>query len=198
MWISPITLDGRFVRLEPLQAHHATGLLAAADQDLFRFTPQGPDEWSVDGFQRDIDRLNALPDVVAFAIVNLARNLVLGRTTYMDIQAQHRGLEIGRTWISRSCHGTVVNPEAKYLMLRHAFEDRGAIRVAFKTGVDNIHSQRAIAKLGCMREGVLRQDRILPNGRSRDSAVFSIVDHEWPSIKAKLETRIAEAGKAAQ
>jgi N-acetyltransferase len=196
MWITPITLEGTFVRLEPLQAIHAPGLLSAADRALFQFTPQGPDEWSVDGFRRDIERLNAMHDVVAFAIVSRAKEVVVGRTTYMDIQPQHRGIEIGRTWISSSCHGTVVNPETKYLMLRHAFEDRGAIRVEFKTGVDNLHSQRAIAKLGCVREGVLRQDRLLANGRARDSVVFSIVDHEWPEIKTTLEGRITETANA--
>ena len=192
MWISPVTLNGNTVRLEPLGHAHAPGLHAAAEPELFRFTPQGPREWSVDGFRADIDQVNALADVVAFAVVHQASDTVIGRTTYMDIQPQHRCVEIGRTWLARAHQGTAVNPEMKYLMLKHAFEDRSAIRVAFKTAAENLHSQRAIAKLGAVREGTLRQDRILPNGIARDTVVFSIIDREWPSMKLQLERRISQ------
>ena len=192
MWISPVTLNGSTVRLEPLGHGHAPGLHTAAEPELFRFTPQGPREWSVDGFRADIDQINVLADVVAFAVVHQASDTVIGRTTYMDIQPQHRCVEIGRTWLARSHQGTAVNPELKYLMLKHAFEDRSAIRVAFKTAAENLHSQRAIAKLGAVREGTLRQDRIMPNGVARDTVVFSIIDREWPAIKLQLERRISQ------
>src|SRR5688572_4240676 len=168
-WVTPVILEGHVVRLEPLHARHAEGLLAAAEPALFEFTPQAPPEWSIEGFRRDIEHINSLPGVVAFAIMHKPSGAVVGRTTYMDIQPHNRGLEIGRTWIARAHQGTAVNPEMKLLMLRHAFESLSAVRVQFTTGHTNLHSQRAIAKLGASREGVRRQDRVLPDGRLRDT-----------------------------
>jgi RimJ/RimL family protein N-acetyltransferase len=197
MWITPVTLGGEHVRLEPLERRHAPDLLAAADKELFRFTPQAPPSWSVEGFERDIARVTALPDVVAFAIVLAGR--AIGRTTYMDIKPEHRGVEIGRTWIARVHHGTRVNPEIKLLMLAHAFETLSptAIRVQFTTGGSNLHSQTAIAKLGAVREGVLRHCRIVPGGPDpgddkivRDTVVYSILAEEWPGVKAGLLRRL--------
>ncbi len=189
-WVLPVTLTGRIVRVEPLEPRHAPGLLAAADPALFRFTPQGPAEWSVAGFEADIRRVTALPDVVAFAMILVETGAVIGRTTYMDIRPPHRGLEIGRTWISRPHQGTKVNPEVKHLMLRHAFETLGAIRVQLATGGNNLHSQAAIAKLGAVKEGTLRKQRILADGTPRDTVYYSILDDEWPRIKAGLEARL--------
>lgn len=199
MWIQPVALQGRVIRLEPLAAHHAPALLAAADPELFRFTPQAPPEWSVAGFEQSITKVNALPDVVAFAIVLTDTNQAIGRTTFMDIQPANRGVEIGRTWIGRAWHGTRVNPEIKYLMLRHAFETLSptAIRVQFTTGGMNLHSQTAIAKLGAVKEGVLRHNRIVPGGPDpaeptilRDTVYYSILAAEWPSVKSRLSQRI--------
>ena len=190
MWIAPITLAGREVRLEPCAIGHAQGMLAAASPEIFRFTPQAPTEWSVRGFIEQIEKINALPDVVAFAIVHQPTNQVIGRTTFMDIQPQHRGVEIGRTWISRAHQGSMVNPEMKYLMMQHAFEQKDAIRVCYKTGLNNVHSQRAIAKLGAVREGVLRNHMILPDGSFRDTVVFSVTNAEWPAVKQGLEHRL--------
>lgn len=201
MWISPLTLTGRTVRLEPIEKRHAPDLLAAADRELFRFTPQAPAQWSVEGFERDIDRVNSLPNVVAFAIIHLASGKAIGRTTYMEILPDHRGVEIGRTWISRPFHGTLVNPEIKFLMLRHAFEQitPTAIRVQFTTGGQNVHSQAAIAKLGATREGTLRKCRIVPGGPDptdpkifRDTVYYSILDDEWPDVKRTLLTRLGQ------
>jgi N-acetyltransferase len=188
--VSPTTLTGRVVRLEPLRAEHAPGLLRAADPELFRFTPQGPDEWTEAGFRETIAGVNAIPDCVAFAIIHQPTDTVIGRTTYMEIRPANRGLEIGRTWLARAHQGTAVNPEMKYLLMRHAFETLGAIRVQYKTGHNNLHSQRAIAKLGAVREGVLRNHVILPDGSFRHTVVFSITDTEWPDIKSALERRI--------
>lgn len=199
MWIEPVILKGQVVRLEPLEPRHAADLLGAADPELFRHTPQAPDEWTAAGFEREITRVSALPDVVALAIVHLGSGKAIGRTTYMDIKAEHRGVEIGRTWIGRAHHGTKVNPEIKYLMLRHAFEGLSppAARVQFTTGGGNVHSQRAIAKLGAVREGVLRRNRLVPRGPDpgdppylRDTVYFSILDEEWPEVKKCLEERI--------
>ena len=198
-WIPPVTLTGRTVRLEPLEKRHAPGLLAAAEPALFRFTPQMPDEWTVAGFEKQIDGLNAMKDVVPFAMVHAESGEVIGRTTYMDIIPFSRGLEIGRTWIARAHQGTRVNPEAKFLMLRHAFETLtpAAIRVQLCTGGPNLHSQHAIAKLGAIREGGLRNHRIVPDGPDvtaphilRDTVVFSILPAEWPTVKRGLIKRI--------
>jgi N-acetyltransferase len=207
-WINSTTLDCeevvRTIRLVPLDVRHAADLFAVADQDLFHHSSQGPLEWSVRGFEMELEKVNALPGVVAFAIV-LADGYrggragqAIGRTTYMDIKPEHRGLEIGRTWIGRAFHGTRVNPEAKYLMLRHAFEvlSPPAIRVQLTTNHTNLHSQAAIAKLGAVREGVLRKARIMPSALSRAEPVirdwvhFSIVDDEWPRAKHRLEERL--------
>ena len=189
-WVKPLVLEGRVVRLEPLQSRHAPGLLAAASPDLFRFTPQAPREWSLAGFEADIARVTSLPDVVAFAVLDSATGTVIGRTTYMDIRSVAKGLEIGRTWITRSSQGTAVNPEMKFLMMRHAFEALGAIRVQFTTGHENLHSQRAIAKLGAVREGTLRNHMILPDGRFRDTVFFGVTVAEWPAIKLRLIDRL--------
>lgn len=204
-WISPTTLaDPRCttVRLEPLEQRHAADLLAAADPRLFEHSPQEPPEWSVAGFEAQIAKLNALPDVVAFAIVLASGDRAgraIGRSTYMDIRTDHRGVEIGRTWISRPFHGTRVNPEIKYLMLRHAFEGLtpSAIRVAFTTGETNRHSQHAIAKLGATREGMLRDTRIMhpsparPRGFTCGTVYFSILAAEWPQVRSRLHERLA-------
>lgn len=191
MWVQPLTLSGRRVRLEPLEPRHAPGLLAAASPDLFLHTPQAPPEWSVAGFEADIRRVTSLPDVVAFVILHAPTNTVVGRTTYMDIREKDKGIEIGRTWIAKHHQGAAVNPEAKYLLLRHAFETLGAVRVQLTTGGGNLHSQRAIARLGAVREGTLRNLRILPDGRLRDTVYFSILPDEWPGVKRALEERLA-------
>jgi RimJ/RimL family protein N-acetyltransferase len=197
MWITPITLVGRVVRLEPCTVAHAAGMFDIAMEsgaETFRFTLPPTNEpigqWSAAGVAADIERINALSYVVAFAVIHLPSNRIIGRTTYMEIRPPHRGVEIGRTWIARAHQGTAVNPEMKYLMMRHAFETKGAIRVQFKTGLNNLHSQAAIAKLGAVREGVLRNQMILPDGTKRDTVVFSVTDAEWPMVKSRLEQRL--------
>lgn len=204
-WVRPVTLEcpgvARSIRLEPLEARHAPDLFAAADRELFRHTMQAPQEWSVRGFEQELEQVKSLPGVVALAIVlsggaNAGR--AIGRSTFMDIKPEHRAVEIGRTWIGRAHHGTRVNPEAKYLMLRHAFESLAppAIRVQITTNGTNLHSQAAIAKLGAVREGLLRKARIVPPSLDRpepavrDWVIFSILDDEWPRIKEHLETRL--------
>ncbi len=108
----------------------------------------------------------------------------------MDVRPAHRGLEIGYTWIARAYQGTRVNPECKYLLLRHAFEKLGAIRVQLKTDGRNLQSQHAIEKLGAVKEGVLRKHLILPDGYVRDTVMYSITDSEWPHVKSRLEARL--------
>jgi RimJ/RimL family protein N-acetyltransferase len=204
-WVKPTILGpgdiARSIRLEPLERRHARGLFTAADRELFRHTMQAPPEWSVRGFEIEMEKVTSLPDVVAFAIVLASgpdAGSAIGRTTFMDIKPEHRGLEIGRTWIGRAHHGTRVNPEAKYLMLRHAFESLSpaAIRVQITTNGTNLHSQAAIAKLGAVREGVLRNARIMPPSLDRpepavrDWVFFSILAEEWPGVRQRLEQRL--------
>lgn len=204
-WITPVALDCpgivRTIRLEPLEARHAPDMFAAADQELFKHSMQGPHEWSVRGFELEMEKVNSLPGVVAFAVVLASGDragAAIGRTTFMDIKPEHRGVEIGRTWISRPYHGTRVNPEAKYLMLRHAFEflSPTAIRVQITTSGTNLHSQAAIAKLGAKKEGVLRNARIMPPALTRtepairDWVIFSILEDEWKAAKVSLENRL--------
>jgi N-acetyltransferase len=205
-WIEPTVLTdpthATTIRLEPLERRHAADLHAVADPALFAHSMQAPDEWSVAGFEREIDKVCGLPGTAAFAMVLAAgpeQGRAIGRSTYMDVRAEHRGLEIGRTWIGRRWHGTRVNPEAKFLMLRHAFECLAppAVRVQLTTNITNLHSQAAIAKLGALREGVLRKFRIMPPALERretlvrDWVVFSIVDDEWPDVKTRLQARLA-------
>ncbi len=189
MEVEPTVLTGRVVRLEPLTLDHAAGLLAAATPDLFALSPQKPDPWDVDGMRAEVARVLGLGDV-AFAVVHRPTAAVIGRTSYMDIRPAHRGLEIGRTWIATAHQGTAVNPEMKLLMLRHAFEALGAVRVQLKTDARNVQSQRAIAKLGAVREGVLRRHMVLPDGFVRDTVVFSITDEDWPEVKRRLVSRL--------
>ena len=205
-WVKPVVLQAggatRSIRLEPLERRHARDLFAAADPELFRHTMQAPPEWSVRGFEMEMEKIISLPDVVPFAIVLASgpkSGTAIGRTTFMDIRPEHRGLEIGRTWIGRAHHGTRVNPEAKYSMLRHAFESLSpaAIRVQITTNGTNLHSQAAIAKLGAVREGVLRNARIMPPALNRtepavrDWVFFSILAEEWPGVRQQLERRLA-------
>lgn len=197
MDIKPITLTGRTVRLEPLHRRHAADMAAAADDGIFTYHVLQP-EISVAGFEAYIDELNRRPNMVPFAQVLIATGRAVGGTTYMAIDTPNRGLEIGTTWIGRAHQGTLVNPEAKYLLLRHAFEDQGAIRVQLKTDSRNLQSRRAIEKLGAVAEGILRNHVIMPDGYLRASAMYSIIPEEWPAVKAGLERRLGDADAGRQ
>jgi len=125
-----------------------------------------------------------------FVVVRLEDNRVIGSTRYLDVQEADRNVEIGWTWYAPDAWGGVVNPEAKYLLMRHAFDDWRAIRVALKTDINNRHSQGAIKKLGARYEGTLRNQRIRLDGSYRDTVVFSVIESEWPQVKARLEQRL--------
>jgi RimJ/RimL family protein N-acetyltransferase len=188
-----VTLTGRGVALVPLRRTHATGLVqAATDGRLWESTVTTiPDAAGVAAYisaaLAERDAGTALP----FTITLSGSDDVVGCTRYFDIDEVNRHLEIGYTWIAASHQGGSVNPEIKYLMLCHAFEQLGMIRVQFRTDVLNEHSKSAILKLGALFEGITRCERIMPDGRRRDTAVFSILDHEWPAVKARLEQRLA-------
>jgi N-acetyltransferase len=127
-----------------------------------------------------------------FTVILKETGRIVGSTRYLEVRAEHRGVEIGWTWYAPDAWGTVVNPEAKLLLLRHAFEDWKAIRVQFKTDHLNVHSRNAILKLGAKFEGSLRQHRVRSDGTIRDTVMFSILDTEWPAVQAELLERLAE------
>lgn len=194
MNVQPVTLAGSAIRLEPLVPGHAPLLWPKSEPDVFRYTLEWPRDWSAEAFDDWVRYCLQIPASLLWTIFVNETGEAAGMTGYLDIRPQHRGLEIGRTWIARSYQGTRVNPESKYLLLRHAFEDLGAVRVQFKTDLNNLHSQRAIEKLGAVREGVLRRYQIRSNGTVRDSVMYSILAEEWPEVKASLEARLAAAG----
>ncbi|MFN8389900.1 MAG: GNAT family protein [Bdellovibrionota bacterium] len=184
----PIRLSGDTVVLEPLDASHLTDLLAAADSDIWRYLPGPPPTTRelIEQWFHDAQQSARTGFEIPFAIVFRESGRAIGSTRYMDIQRSNSGLEIGWTWVGTDYQRTGVNTECKLLLLSHAFEDLHAVRVQLKTDGRNEKSQRAIERLGAVREGTLRKHRRLWDGFIRDSVYYSILDHEWPSIKARL------------
>lgn len=188
MWRNDISLEGQFLILEPLTALHAPLWAKHHDPELFAYMSRGaPQEGSIEGYAQFIQQLNAEPGRANFAI--RVGGDFAGRISYLGMSEKNRSLEIG-TFIVKDYQGTRVNPEAKYLMLKRAFEDLGVIRVQFKVDARNLRSQRAIEKIGAVREGVLRKHEIVPSGQVRDSVIYSILDDEWPQVKVQLEARL--------
>jgi RimJ/RimL family protein N-acetyltransferase len=191
-WIGATILDGPNVRLEPLALDHAEELMAAAvSPETFRYFSRSPSPWSVDGFRAFFQMLMDEPATVPFCIVERASGVRIGVTTYLDIRPDHRGCEIGWTWLMPSHRGTRTNPEMKRLMLAHAFDDRGAIRVQLKTDLRNLHSQHAIEKLGARKDGVLRENMIMMDGYHRSTVMYSILAAEWPAVRDRLDARLS-------
>jgi RimJ/RimL family protein N-acetyltransferase len=195
MDIEPVTLTGRYVRLEPLSLDHAPGLWAVGhDADIWRFMPYGP----IDSLDRmkwwigEMLRRQAAGDDLPFAVIDLANGQPIGATRYMTIERAHRSLEIGGTWYGKAFQRTAANTESKYLLLRHAFETLGCVRVQFRTDLRNERSQRAIERLGAVREAVFRKHLLMPDGYQRSSVFYSIIDDEWPAVKARLETMLGQ------
>lgn len=175
---------------------HAEGLLAAADRETFAHMPNGPGEWSAPGFAGYIDTLLAHPAVHPFVVLDTRTGTPVGVTSYYDVRPEHRGLSIGYTWLGPAARGTPINPQAKRLLMAHAFEtpifDTGpAIRVQLKTDARNERSQRAMARLGFTLEGTLRNHMVLPDGRRRDSVIFSVTETDWPRVRDTLDARIS-------
>jgi RimJ/RimL family protein N-acetyltransferase len=186
------TLPGQCVQLEPLTAAHRAGLRQAADGErIWQHTllvARGPafEDWFDEALARQRDGRQ-----VPFAVRQLANGRLIGSTRYIDPSERHRHVEIGSTWYVPEAWGTAVNPECKLLLLRHAFEVLGMNRVSFVTDVRNERSQAAIAKLGAVREGILRSHMVTQGGRVRDSVLFSIIAAEWPAVRARLAARLA-------
>lgn len=191
--IEPVILTGQVVRLEPLQMKHTTDLYQAAqDPAIWTYMSIPPISSRNEMEQVIVTALHEQEQGVSlpFAIIDLAQNRVVGSTRYLDIKPYHRGLEIGWTWLAPSVQRTGINTECKYLLLRHAFEVCGAIRVQLKTHHMNFKSQRAIERLGAFKEGTLRNHMIMPDSSYRHTVFYSIIDSEWPSVKAGLEAKM--------
>jgi RimJ/RimL family protein N-acetyltransferase len=194
MIIQPLTLAGRVVRLEPLSEAHVPDLaLAGADETIWRFMPYGlvTTEAKMRDWVREILSRQARGTDLVFAVIHLETGRAVGSTRYMDIHLEHSWLEVGGTWYGTSYQRTAVNTECKYLLLRHAFEVLGCLRVQLKTDSRNERSQRAIERIGAVKEGVLRKHMRMPDGYQRSSVMYSIVDDEWPAVKAKLEEKLS-------
>jgi N-acetyltransferase len=191
----PITLTGSAVCLQPLRHDHAALFWEAAKhhvEDIFRWIPYSMT--TPEDFQRVVDKAFAEQErgeSVVFATVERASQRIIGSTRFMNIDKVNRRVEIGSTWIAPAWQRTSINTEAKYLMLRHAFEVWDCIRVELKTDVLNERSRNAILRLGAKEEGILRKHLITWTGRVRDTVYFSILDTEWPAVKARLEARLA-------
>jgi RimJ/RimL family protein N-acetyltransferase len=185
----PITLEGKIVRLEPLTLEHAFGVLAAgADESIWQFlaspaptSTELAQEW-IRGRLADQAAGQRLP----FAVICLADGNFAGSTGFSTINRQHRTLEIA-SWYGLAYQRTGVNSECKYLLLRHAFEDLGALRVGLTVDMDNARSRHAVERIGAVQEGILRKHRIRRDGTRRDTVVYSFINDDWPQVKDHLE-----------
>lgn len=194
MEVKPVTLTGKFARLEPLGEEHIPGLAAVgSDASIWTYMPYGlvNSEDKMRTWVEALLRHKSEGTDLPFAVICLADGKVAGSTRYMDIRPEHRGLEIGGTWYGSDYRRTAVNTECKLLLLGHAFETLGCIRVQLKTDLRNERSQRAIERIGAQREGVLRNHMVLPDGYYRHSVYYSVLDTEWPTVKQRLEEFLA-------
>lgn len=191
MPLEKVALDGKSVRLEPLEERHREAIRPAAQHpEIFTVTTSalGPlyDPY-IDNALKRSDGVREL----AFAVLLKADNRYVGMTRYLNIEEAHRKLEIGSTWYEPSVWASPVNPECKLLLMRHAFETLRFHRVEYKTDVRNARSRAAILKLGASQEGILRKHMVMADGHVRDSVYFSVIDTDWPAAKAGLEKRLA-------
>lgn len=191
MNIQPVTLMGRYVRLEPLSLEHVPGLWQAGNEpEIWTYMPYGSldSEDKMRGWVEGMLNRQARGNDLPFAIIHLERGQVAGASRYMTIERQNRSLEIGGTWYGKAYRRTAVNTESKYLLLKYAFEDLNCIRVQFRTDLRNERSQHAIERLGAVREAVFRKYSIMPDGHQRSSVFYSIIDEDWPQVKHRLES----------
>jgi RimJ/RimL family protein N-acetyltransferase len=188
----PVTLEGRFVRLEPLTHGHLDALAEIAfEPSLWRWTsPRVTDRASLAAYVDEALAAGQSGTTIPFATVSLAGSRVVGSTRFLNILPRDSRVEIGATWVAVPFQRSPVNTEAKYLMLRHAFETLAAVRVELKTHAQNEKSRAAIERLGAQFEGIHRKHMLQPDGTRRDTAWYSIVDDEWPDVKARLEARL--------
>ncbi len=190
IWTDHPSLDGVCVRLDPLTAAHAPGLLAAADD------PDGIFRWSVAVIRNPTDAESFVrsavddPDRQPYAVIDKNTDTIVGSTSYYLLEPEHRKLTIGHTWLSTTVQRTHVNTEAKLLLLRRAFDDLRAVRVEWHTDELNTRSRDALTRLGAHHEGLLRKHRRRRDGTWRTTALFSMTDDEWPGARVRLEARL--------
>lgn len=190
MLVEPVTLDGKYICLEPLSEAHIPGLAEAGrDPGIWRYMLYGEvtSVGKMGDWVRDMLSRKAAGADQPFAVRHLASGKLAGATRYMEIRPAHRGLEIGGTWYAPEFQRSPVNTEAKYLLLKHAFETLGCIRVQFKADARNERSIKAIERIGARWEGTLRNHMILDGGITRDSVYFSVIEDEWSAVKLRLE-----------
>ena len=198
--IRPVTLIGRVIRLEPLSEAHVPDLAVAGnDESIWRYFTSGSltTEGHMRAFVKDLLERQTQGTDLPFAVIHLESGKAIGCTRYLEIHNEHHGLEIGGTWYGVQYQRTGVNTECKYLLLKHAFEVLGCIRVQLKTDLRNERSQRAIERIGAVKEGILRKHIIMPDGHVRDSVYYSVIDTEWPRVKAYVEEKMASYSKSA-
>jgi len=190
MNILPLTLVGQHVCLVPPDLKYVDDLVQAAQpNEIWEFIATAPGQSRAE-MQAWINQAIAETQNgtrIWFIIIRKSDNRAIGATSFMDIHRQDRNLEIGGTWITTSAWRTPINTECKYLLLKHAFETLGCVRVQLKTDARNIRSQRAIERLGAVKEGVLRKHMLTRTGYIRDTVMYSIIDTEWQAVKARLE-----------
>lgn len=192
-WIEAVPLENEYLRLELLRMDHAECLHSTTDAETFRYwVTLQPRDRSLEAFQQFLEESLATPNCVSYAVQDRRTGRWAGKTSFMDIRTDAKGLEIGMTWLDFEFRNSYVNSAMKHLMLQHAFENCGAIRVQLKTDARNETSARAILKLGAKDEGILRKHGIQPDGTVRDTHMFSIVDDEWPEVSRRLLARILE------
>jgi RimJ/RimL family protein N-acetyltransferase len=192
MVIAPVILEGRHVRLEPLTTEHTARLAEIGlDADLWAWIPtpvRTPEEMSA--YVQTALKEQAAGSALPFALIEKSSGRTVGSTRYGNIDRDHHRVEIGWTWVARQWQRTAINTEAKYLLLRHAFETLRCIRVELKTDSLNERSRGAILRIGARQEGIFRKHMITASGRIRHTVYFSIVDSEWPEVKARLEAKL--------
>jgi N-acetyltransferase len=193
-WLQPITLRGQHATLEPLAHRHHDDLVAAVkDGELwtlwYTFIPRAED------MTKEIDRRLGLQEagsMLPFAVIDNASGRAVGMTTYMNVEAAHRHVEIGSTWYRRSTQRSAINTDCKLMLLTHAFETLACIAVEFRTHFFNHQSRRGIERLGAKLDGILRNHQVAPNGTLRDTCVYSIIAAEWPTVKAHLTFQLTK------
>ncbi len=192
MRLDPVVLEGRQVRLEPLTLDHLDALSEVAlDPDLWRWTSERAG--SIDELRAYVERaLAAQQSGSALPFATIARSIgtPVGSTRFANVDLGNGRLEIGWTWLGREWQRTALNTEAKYLMMKHAFETLGVRRVEFKTDVRNERSRAAIRRIGAKEEGTLRKHLVTASGRVRDTVYYSVIDDEWPAVQIRLEERL--------
>jgi len=190
-WLEPVTLSGKYARLEPLAHAHREGLVEAVnDGELFKlwYTSVPTSE----NMAKEIDRrlgLQAAGSMLPFTVLD-ADGRISGMTTYMNVDTPNRRVEIGSTWYAKRVQRSALNTQCKLMLLTHAFEELDCIAVEFRTHFFNHQSRRGIERLGAKQDGILRSHQIAPNGTLRDTVVYSIIAAEWPTVKAHLNYQL--------